>query len=384
MVGKCPAVPANPNIQPAELPARLRAIPGFEALQTAARSLPAYLVGGTVRDLLLGASTADLDVVVEGELRPLAEALGGEVTEHERFQTATVRLPEGTIDLAQARAESYERPGALPTVRPASLADDLGRRDFGFNAIAVALEDPDRLIDPHGGIGDLGHGRVRVLHEGSFRDDPTRALRAARYAARFGFELEARTAELLRETDLTNVSDDRVAAELRKLAAEADPGAAFALLRDWGLLSEIPPDGPGRASTVAELASAPPWAGWIDRAEAVLVAVAEPPPRAVELALAAPERPSQAVALARGAHPAELITARAMGAEWLDRYAAEWRQVRLEIDGGDLLAAGVPEGPAIGRALEAALSAKLDGELSDRGAELELALKVARGEIPGD
>jgi tRNA nucleotidyltransferase (CCA-adding enzyme) len=377
-------MPANPNIQPAELPARLGAIPGFEALQTAARGLPAYLVGGTVRDLLLGAPTADLDVVVEGELRPLAEALGGEVTEHERFQTATVRLPEGTIDLAQARAESYERPGALPTVRPASLTDDLARRDFAFNAMAVPLEEPERLLDPHGGIGDLEQGRIRVLHEGSFRDDPTRALRAARYAARYGFELEARTAELLRETDLATVSDDRVAAELRKIAAEADPGAAFALFRDWELLPEIPPDGPSRASAVAKLASAPPWAGWVDRADAVLVAVTEPPPRLVELALAVPERPSQAVELARPAHPAELITARAMGAEWLDRYAAEWRDVCLEIDGSDLLAAGVPEGPAIGRALGAALSAKLDGEISGRSAELEIALQVARGEIPDD
>lgn len=382
MVGKSLVVAPNPSIEPSELPARLRAIPGFERLQTAARGTPAYLVGGTVRDLLLGKATSDLDLVVEGELRPLAEALGGEVTEHERFQTAKVRLPDGSIDLAQARAEDYERPGALPTVRPASLEDDLGRRDFSFNAIAAPLDEPERLIDPHGGLRDLEAGRIRVLHEASFWDDPTRALRAARYAARYDFQLEPRTAELLRETDLSTVSDDRVAAELRKIAAEQDPGAGFALVRDWGLAPEIPPEGPERARRVAELASAPPWAGWVDRVDAVLVAVTEPPERSVGLALAAPERPSVAAGLARSAHPAELIVARAMGAEWLDRYAAEWRDVGLEIAGTDLIEAGVPEGPAVGKGLDAALSAKLDGEISGRDAELEIALEVARGEIP--
>ncbi|MGH2957211.1 MAG: CCA tRNA nucleotidyltransferase [Solirubrobacterales bacterium] len=343
---------------------------------------PAYLVGGTVRDLLLGRPTSDLDVVVEGELRPLAEALGGDVTEHERFQTATVRTRGGTLDLAQARAEDYERPGALPTVRPASLEEDLGRRDFAFNAMAVPLADPDSLIDPHGGLGDLEAGRLRMLHDRSFRDDPTRALRAARYAARYGFELEPRTAEQLREADLSTVSQERVAAELRKIAVEQEPGRAFALARDWGLVPEIPPEGPERADKVAKLASAPPWAGWVNGEDAVLVAVTEPPQRSAELALAVPERPAQAVELTRSAHPAELIVARAMGAEWLDRYAAEWRNIGLEIDGGDLLAGGIPEGPAIGKALEVALGAKLDGEVSGREEELKLALEVARGEIP--
>jgi tRNA nucleotidyltransferase (CCA-adding enzyme) len=367
-----------------ELPTRLRAIPEFVRLQTAAHGMPAYLVGGTVRDLLLGERSLDLDVVVEGELRPLADALGGELVEHERFQTASVRLGETTIDLAQARMETYERPGALPTVRPASLEQDLARRDFSINAIAVALDRPGELIDPHDGKADLEAGLIRVLHDGSFRDDPTRALRAARYAARYRFKLEPHTAELLRAADLSTVSEDRVAAELRKIAAEEEPGAALALLRDWSLVPEIDPDGPERANLVAELAADEPWAEVVDRVDAVLVAATKPPEGVERIVEATPERPSQGVELARSAHPAEQIVARAMGAEWLDRYAAEWRDVALEIDGADLIEAGVPEGPALGRGLEAALSAKLDGEIWGRNAELEVALEVARGEIPED
>ena len=171
---------------------------------------PVYLVGGAVRDLLLGRGRADIDLVVEGDAATLAERLGAEATSHERFGTAKVKLNGHEVDIAGARSEIYPRPGALPVVEPgADLAADLRRRDFTINAMAIPLRGEPRLIDPHGGEADLATRRLRVLHDGSFADDPTRALRAARYATRFGFELESHTAELIRETDLGTVSADR-------------------------------------------------------------------------------------------------------------------------------------------------------------------------------
>jgi tRNA nucleotidyltransferase (CCA-adding enzyme) len=249
-------------------------------------------------------------------------------------------------------------------------------------------EDPD-LIDPHAGAQDLAAGLLRVLHERSFVDDPTRALRAARYAARFDLELEQGTAELLRDADLGTVSSDRVEAELRKIAAESSAARALELVGEWGLL-ELPREGVGLAAQVRGLAAGPQWSGFADPAEAILAAsghghAAGPVRRAAEeLAKATPERPSQAVRAVKGASPVELLLARAMGAEWLDNYVDEWSDVSLEIDGADLLEEGIPEGPAVGRGLEAALSAKLDGEISGRDQELQLALAAARGEIPED
>ena len=240
------------------------------------------------------------------------------------------------------------------------------------------------LIDPHGGVGDLRAGQLRVLHEGSFVDDPTRALRAARYAARFGFDLEPGTAKLLAETDLSTVSEDRIQNELRKIAAEEDPARALQLIVDWRLIPTLDPAAPERVAEVARLASDPPWAEWANRELAVELATVRPLPQIRELAAATPERPSEAVKLAVPWDPSQLLVARALGAEWLDRYAEEWRHVHLEITGEDLIASGIAEGPAIGHGLEAAISGKLDGELSGRDEELEIAMAAARGEIPED
>jgi tRNA nucleotidyltransferase (CCA-adding enzyme) len=379
----------KPTIDTADLPGRLRALPGLEQLQTAIAGFPAYLVGGGVRDLLLGESHPDLDVVIEGDVAPVALALGGELTEHERFQTAKVRLGELTVDLARARAETYAHPGALPDITPAKLEDDLSRRDFTINAMAVPLGREPELIDPHGGADDLAAGHLRVLHKASFRDDPTRALRAARYAARFGFELESETATLLRGADLRTVSDDRIDAELRRLATERDPARGLVLLQEWGVLG-MPADAVPLAGEATRLAGRPPWEDIADRPEVLLAALGrgsageQVRAAATGLAEATPERPSRAVQAASGRPPVELVLGRAMGAEWLDRYVSEWRDVALEIDGRELIAEGVPEGPDVGKGLEAALSAKLDGEISGRDEEMRIALAAARGEIPED
>jgi tRNA nucleotidyltransferase (CCA-adding enzyme) len=267
-------------------------------------------------------------------------------------------------------------------VGPARLSEDLARRDFSVNAMAIPLTSRLELIDPHRGLRDLERGELRILHHGSFIDDPTRALRAARYAARYGFKLESRTAERLRMADLGAVSTDRVEAELRKLAAEPEAQTGFALLADWGLL-ELGPGAAELIGAVSELLAEGPWATVADRDQAILAAaLGRGADAARRLAAAAPARPSEGVALARGHGGIELALARALGGEWLDRYVTEWRAVRLEINGDDLIAEGVPAGPAVGKGLAEAIRAKLDGEARGRREELRAALAAARESSP--
>jgi tRNA nucleotidyltransferase (CCA-adding enzyme) len=351
--------------------------PELDAVRAAAAE-PVYLVGGSVRDLLLGRGRTDIDLVVEGDAAALAARLGAEVVEHERFATAKARLDGHEVDIAAARAEAYPHPGALPVVEPAGgIEADLARRDFTINAMAIPLQGEPELIDPHGGRGDLDAGLLRVLHFRSFEDDPTRALRAARYAARFGFELETETAKLLRAADLGTVSDDRRRAELLRLASEPDAPRGFELLAEWGL-KELRPGGVTLAAAAAELLSSPPWEGIARRDQVVLAAALGWSGAEEVLAVTQPERPSEAVELVRGHGAVELTLARALGAEWLDRYLTEWRSIALEIDGEDLIAAGIPQGPAVGLGLRAALQRKLDGQIADRDEELKVALEAAR------
>jgi tRNA nucleotidyltransferase (CCA-adding enzyme) len=340
---------------------------------------PVYLVGGAVRDLLLGRGRADIDLVVEGDAAALAARLGAEVVSHERFATAKVELDGHEVDIASARAESYPHPGALPVVVPAAtLEADLDRRDFTINAMAMPLNAELVLIDPHDGRADLAAGLLRVLHPLSFVDDPTRALRAARYTARFGFELESQTAKLLRTADLGTVSADRREAELLRLAVEAEAPRAFALLAEWGLV-EPREGGLDLVAATARLLESQPWSGLVSRDRALVTAAIGPIGGEAALAQASPRRPSEAVALASGRGSVELVLARALGAEWLDRYLSEWRDVALEIDGEDLIAAGIPQSPAVGRGLEEARRRKLDGEIAGRDQELDVALEAARG-----
>ncbi len=358
---------------------RIAALPGFAAVREAAErsGVQTHLVGGAVRDALLGRPTANLDLLVDGDQGALVAALGGEAVVYDRFETATVLVDGFPVDVARARTETYPAPGALPEVSPATLADDLVRRDFTVNAMAVPAADPADLIDPHNGLEDLRAGHLRVMHERSFVDDPTRALRAARYAARLDLEPEPHTLGLLRATDLDTVSRDRVAAELGKLAAEPAARRGFELLDEWGLI-ELAPGAGELIERVGELLAAPPWSDEVARPAALLAAARGPSAATRELAALEPASPSAAVAAARGHGAVELVLARALGGEWLDRYLTEWRDVGLGISGDDLMAAGVPEGPAVGRGLAAALRAKLDGEAPTREDELRIALEAAR------
>jgi tRNA nucleotidyltransferase (CCA-adding enzyme) len=241
-----------------ELLARARALPGLEALLDAIgeRSEPrVLLVGGAVRDLLLAdvsgiegaTSPVDLDLLVEGEVDAVVTMLGVEGRSHERFGTATVTVGGISFDLAQTRRESYEFAGALPAVEPAGLEQDLTRRDFTVNAIALALNGPQAgaVIGFPGALEDLSARRLRVLHDGSFLDDPTRLLRLARYAGRLRFSIEPETERLAEAAlgggALTTISGTRLGNELRLLAAERVPLAGFGWLARLAIDAAIAP-----------------------------------------------------------------------------------------------------------------------------------------------
>jgi len=352
--------------------------PELEAVRKAAAE-PVYLVGGAVRDLLLGHPRADVDLVVEGDAAALAERLGGAAVEHERFGTVKVEVEGHELDIATARTETYPEPGSLPVVAPAEdLEADLARRDFTINAMAIPLNGEARLIDPYGGEADLKQGLLRILHPASFEDDPTRAIRGARYAARLGFALEPETERLLRAADLSSVSADRRRAELKRLAGEASAHRGYELLVGWELI-ELREGGLELMLAVDELLEREHWAEFVPREEALISAALGPPGGEELLASMWPPKPGEGVEVAEKRDPVELALARAMGADWIEHYLTIWRNVKLEIDGNDLIAAGVPEGPAVGRGLRAARRGRLEGEISGREQELAAALEAARG-----
>lgn len=395
--------------QSAELLERLRALPAARPLLALLRDEPGvYVVGGAVRDLLRGGQPTDLDLVVEGDAAATAERLGGSLVVHDRFGTSTVKLDGFTYDLARARRETYEHPGALPDVEPAPLEEDLRRRDFTVNAIAIAIDGPDAgaLTAAEGAFDDLDARLLRVLHDRSFIDDPTRMLRLARYASRLGFEVEPHTRALVDGTLLSTVSGARVGSELRLAAREPDPVAAFEELRELGVDAAIDPEFGLKEPELARRALALlPTDCRSDLLALALAARSVPARRLGELLdelafeagdrdtvvaavrdtgalaheLERAERPSAVAAVASHAPPELVALAGALGpartaSEWLERL----RHVRLEIDGNDLLAAGVEQGPAVGRGLQAALDAKLDGRLTGRDQELDAALQEAR------
>ena len=206
-----------------------------------------YLVGGVVRDLLLKRENWDLDLTVEGDgiafARLVADRYRAGLAVFERFATARLEFPDGLkLDIATTRRESYAQPAVLPTVQPASIEEDLYRRDFTINAIAMQLNSGQfgRLLDVYRGERDLRARTIRVLHAGSFQDDPTRIFRAIRFEQRFGFRLERTTARLLAQAASTNLikqlSGPRLQNEILLLFAEHDPVRAIARLRQLKLL----------------------------------------------------------------------------------------------------------------------------------------------------
>ena len=381
-------------------------------------------MGGAVRDLLLGRPVRDADLVLQGDAAGLAadvgSRLGGRVTVvvHERFGTATLELEDGTrLDVAAARRETYEYPGALPTVTlGATLEDDLRRRDFSIHAIALdLLRRPHRLVDPWGGAADLAARRIRFLHAASPADDPTRAFRAVRYANRLGFSVapEARRqiAAAVAIGAFDAVSGDRLRRELERLFAEPGRGRAVAGMIGLGLDRAILPalakcgeGAPRRLRAAESIAEAAGGAGWLCYFLAWMApAQARSRTAAAErLALAGSDgdavahwsvtrrrlspglaglSPSRRRQRARKLGRDEVLAAASL-LRGADRRAAaalaEGGEAPLPISGADLLARGIPPGPAIGRALAATRAALEDGRIRAEDA-LAYALRRSRG-----
>jgi len=216
------------------------------------RGVRAYLVGGVVRDLLLGVANLDVDVVVEGDGIGLAKELvartGGRVRAHAKFGTAVAVLPgDFHLDVASARREFYDRPAALPEVERSSIREDLARRDFSINSMAIALDTPHRgeLLDFFGGLRDLNHRKIRVLHNLSFVEDPTRIYRAVRFGRRYGFFMDEHTEELARQAIemrmVEHLTDVRIREELIAILSEESAFAAVERLDELGALKGIHP-----------------------------------------------------------------------------------------------------------------------------------------------
>jgi len=208
-----------------------------------------YLVGGVVRDLLLRQANFDLDLVVEGDAINLAQQLiqpkQGKITTYPRFGTAKLHWGKWSVDLATARSETYAKPGALPSVEPSSIDNDLFRRDFTINAMAICLT-PDHygeLIDLHDGRDDLEHGLIRILHKNSFADDATRIWRGLRYEQRLDFQLEKNTLKLLKRNIpmLDTISGDRIRYELECILKEKFPEKTLRQAGELGVLTKLHP-----------------------------------------------------------------------------------------------------------------------------------------------
>ncbi|MDO8491267.1 MAG: hypothetical protein Q7T04_04555 [Dehalococcoidia bacterium] len=383
------------------------------AERAAGQGLRVYLVGGVVRDLLLGRQIVDIDIVVEGDAlalaRALAETKGWQITGHQRFGTAKLRRDGTTLDLATARLETYSKPGTLPDVRPGAIADDLRRRDFTINTMAIEVTPTHfgDIIDTHGGQADLRQKLVRILHPQSFIDDPTRIFRAIRYEQRLGFRLEAETEKLLRRdvSWLGQVSGDRLRHELELVLKEEAPETALRRAGDLGVLREVHPGLAGNGWLTERFESA--RRNGSASTGLYLALLAYPPQADVESliarlrlrrevarvlrdtqalrrdlqGLAHPEmRPSAAYALLQrysmiAVRACLLASDDCLVKERLTKYLDEWRYVKSLLTGDALGKLGVPKGEGVGQVLEELRRARLDGEVETVEQEMALVRK---------
>jgi len=394
-----------------------------------------YLVGGFVRDLLLDAPGADLDLVVEGDAIRLATRLasrfGGKVSSHQRFGTAKWRLdpdnaslhsaigsqPVGlpqTLDLVSARTEFYPHPSALPSVAEGSIKLDLHRRDFSINTLALRLDGDHygQLLDYWGGGRDLRESQIRVLHSLSFVDDPTRMLRAVRLEQRLGFSIEARTLQQLSHALplLSSVSGERIRAELADILGEQRVDRILARLAELGLLHAIHPAlgwddwSAARFAAAAELIAPADWrlAGQPsqERLKYALWLYRLPRPEAeavcARLAFSAAER---TLIVSAGRHGCDLaggpqasqvvaclepVPEESLVAEWLaleagagarliiEQFLSKWRWVRQRTDGTQLRQLGLAPGPAFRQIMDELRAAWLDGRIRSEAEEESL------------
>ncbi len=395
------------------LPPPILALVRNAGKEATAQAQELYLVGGAVRDLFLGRPNFDFDLVVEGDAIDLARKLAGrsqaKLTIHSRFGTAKLNYPGFNLDIATARSETYSRPGALPTVKPGNIKDDLFRRDFSMNAMALCLN-PQRsgnLIDLYHGKEDIGNRLIRIIHQNSFIDDATRILRAIRYEQRLGFKLETNTERLLRRdvAMLDTISGDRIRHELELILKEDYPELALKRAQELCVLAQLHGSLKGN--------------GWLnqkfDQARKLHERITLLPlylclliydftekeneeflsrlnfPRTLTEAmchtlqlkaqlrrLSDPKmKPSDVYECLRG-YKTQAIQANFLATESsiishrLQLYLAKLRLIRPLLNGEDLKRMGIPAGPRVGEALNALHEARLNGEAKTRKEEEEL------------
>ncbi|MBN1192948.1 MAG: CBS domain-containing protein [Coriobacteriia bacterium] len=395
--------------------------------------LRAHAVGGFVRDMLLGQENLDLDIVIEGDgltfALEVAERLGKRVKVHRRFGTAVLVWSKTLhVDITSARTEYYQRPGALPTVERSSLRQDLFRRDFSINAMAVCLN-PEcfgQIADPFGGLFDLERGVLRTLHSLSFVEDPTRIMRAARFEKRFGFAVDPASEALLRQAVemamLEEVSGARLREELLDIIDEDVPADILARLHEMGALGGLLPEGvkvqkaiadvracatayeelklsfkrmPRRRTTLiaaiagsAEKAEADRWCRWLrfgrEYAEPALAAAERATGLLARLGDRRKIRPSRLYFMLETLPAETLVYLWAIGGRTVRKRVEEFLRVlasmRPAVSGEDLIELGLEPGPAFAAILAQARADRLDGKVEGREAELANLKRLARRE----
>ncbi len=381
---------------------------------------PMYLVGGAVRDLLLGRPVEDLDLVVVGDAEMMAsivaKRLSGQVVSRSQFSTARVKVDGVSLDLVTARSERYSRPGALPQIAHGTIEEDLARRDFSINAMAVPLhlEAKSGLLDPFNGAEDLRRGLVRVLHDGSFADDATRIMRAIRYEQRLGFRLEERTESLLIDNlpMLDTISGDRLLREVQRWLSEERAPDILLRADELGVMAAVhsPLSRSGESVRSAVERSkgrveAPVWLG------VLAYALTTPEGEGLIARLRLPTRWARVardtIALREGlpllsdedipparlydalAHlePAAVQACALTAAQETSRanltlFLEKLRGLKPKLGGRDLIEMGVPQGPAVGEMLKLLNRARLEGKLSGREEEEALVRRVLLEEGP--
>lgn len=371
-----------------------------------------FLVCGTLRDLVLGLRASDVDLALEGDVPALARVLaarcGARAVVHPRFGTARVSGHGFRLDLARARRETYPRPGALPEVEPATIFEDMARRDFSINAFALRLTTPrGELIDPFGGLQDLQAGLLRVLHPASFQDDATRVLRGVRLATRLGLSFEKETLRLLRRDlhFLETISGARLRREFELLFHEQGAVEAVAMAQQLGVLQAVLPGlrvepevlqrwrealsgrhyapvtetGFGvlvNPRTKEDVARASGRLHLVGRVQACLEDVVRLRDASDRLERAAGS-PADASEVLDGFLPSAVwalsILEDGPAAGACRAYLQHWRHVRPHLSGQEIMAIGVPRGTAVGDLLRELRRARLEGRVATREEEERLA-----------
>lgn len=371
------------------------------------RGVQAVLVGGTIRDLILGLRPLDIDISISSDddsiTDDIAASIGGAVVSRSQFGTSKITADDLDIDVAMMRSETYDHPGALPTVSLGSLEDDLARRDFSINAIAAYIV-PNRwgeIVDPQDGRRDIENRSIRVLHSKSFVDDATRIFRAIRYATRLGFDIEAETRGLLSEGlgYIDTIKGDRVRNELQRMLDEDKADRMFEAAKETGVLEavfqslsiasdaiesikrESSPDSLGLyfAALLAHSVTHGLEQGLIQRLnlDSKMIrsvrdtaSIRDLIPSLSGISLTNSELHQMLREFDENAlYTASYVIEDRIVTERIQLYLSELRYVKPILNGDDLIGLGVPQGPQVGTLLEEILSAKLNGELGDRASE---------------